>query len=84
MIAALAPIASAFLATTVPNTRARPADQLADEIRSLVAGIPVEADEIESLMQAKVEATNGHNGHDGHDGHQSRPQKRTRLAPVKG
>jgi Xaa-Pro aminopeptidase len=50
----------------------------------LMAGIPVEADEIESLMQAKVEATNGHNGHDGHDGHQSRPQKRTRLAPVKG
>src|SRR6185369_12140721 len=51
----------------------------------LMAGIPIEADEIESLMQAKVEATNGHNGRDGHDGdgHQSRPIKRSRLATVK-
>jgi len=50
----------------------------------LMANIPLEADEIESLMEAKVEATNGHNGRDGHDGHQTRPLKRPRLAPVKG
>ena len=43
MIAALAPVASAFIATTVPNSRARSADQLADEIRMMVASIPVEA-----------------------------------------
>ena len=34
MIAALAPVASAFIATTVPNSRARTADQLAAEIRA--------------------------------------------------
>jgi len=42
MIAALAPVASAFIATSVPNARARPADQLAEEIRALAGAIPVE------------------------------------------
>jgi len=42
MIAALAPVASAFVATTAPNDRARASDQLADEIRRLVT-VPVEA-----------------------------------------
>jgi dihydrofolate synthase/folylpolyglutamate synthase len=43
MIAALAPVASAFIATTVPNGRARSADQLAEEIRMITESIPVEA-----------------------------------------
>lgn len=43
MIAALEPVASAFVATAVPNSRARSADQLAAEIRALVPSIPVEA-----------------------------------------
>ena len=43
MIEALTPVASSFIATTVPNARARPADQLADEIRSIAPLIPVEA-----------------------------------------
>ncbi len=43
MIAPLLPIASAFIATTVPNHRARPADQLAADIRALAASTPVEA-----------------------------------------
>ena len=42
MIAALAPIASTFIATTVPHARARPADDLAAEIRTLT-DVPVEA-----------------------------------------
>jgi dihydrofolate synthase/folylpolyglutamate synthase len=42
MIGALAPVASAFIATTVPNPRARPADQLAAEIRALTKSLPVE------------------------------------------
>ena len=42
MIAPLLPVASAFIATTVPNARARPADQLAAEIRALAGAIPVE------------------------------------------
>jgi len=42
MIGALAPVASAFIATTVPHARARTADQLADEIRQLTS-VPVEA-----------------------------------------
>jgi dihydrofolate synthase / folylpolyglutamate synthase len=42
MIAALEPVASAFVATTVPNSRARSADQLAEEIRILTKAIPVE------------------------------------------
>jgi dihydrofolate synthase/folylpolyglutamate synthase len=42
MIGALAPIASAFIATTVPHARARTADQLASEIRRLTS-VPVEA-----------------------------------------
>jgi len=41
MIAALKPVASAFIATTVPHARARTAEQLADEIRPLVK-VPVE------------------------------------------
>jgi dihydrofolate synthase/folylpolyglutamate synthase len=43
MIAALAPVASAFIATSVPNTRARSVDQLAAEIRAFTTSIPVEA-----------------------------------------
>ena len=43
MIAALAPVAAAFIATTVPNARARPAAQLAAEIHALAPTIPVEA-----------------------------------------
>jgi len=35
MIAPLVPVASAFIATTVPHARARTADQLAQEIRTL-------------------------------------------------
>jgi dihydrofolate synthase/folylpolyglutamate synthase len=42
MIGALAPIASRFIATTVPNSRARSADQLAAEIRALAPTITVE------------------------------------------
>lgn len=43
MIAPLLPVASGFIATTVPNARARQADQLAEEIRALAGAIPVEA-----------------------------------------
>jgi dihydrofolate synthase/folylpolyglutamate synthase len=43
MIAALLPVASAFIATTVPNARARSADQLAADIRALAKGAPVDA-----------------------------------------
>jgi dihydrofolate synthase/folylpolyglutamate synthase len=43
MIAPLLPVASAFIATTVPNARARSADQLAADIRALAKGVPVEA-----------------------------------------
>ena len=42
MIAALAPVAASFIATTVPHARARTAEQLAAEIRGLVS-VPVEA-----------------------------------------
>ena len=42
MIAALAPVASSFIATTVPHARARTAEQLAAEIRAL-ASVRVEA-----------------------------------------
>jgi folylpolyglutamate synthase/dihydropteroate synthase len=44
MIAALAPVAASFIATTVPHVRARTADQLAAEIRRMVS-IPVESAE---------------------------------------
>jgi dihydrofolate synthase/folylpolyglutamate synthase len=40
MIGALKPIASAFVATTVPHARARTADDLADDIRRMVQ-VPV-------------------------------------------
>jgi folylpolyglutamate synthase/dihydropteroate synthase len=43
MITALLPVASAFMATTVPNTRARSADQLAAEIRGLAPSIAVDS-----------------------------------------
>jgi dihydrofolate synthase / folylpolyglutamate synthase len=42
MIAALAPVAAAFIATTAPHARARSAGQLAAEIRRLTS-VPVEA-----------------------------------------
>lgn len=41
MIAPLVPVASAFIATTVPHARARTADQLAQEIRTMTT-LPVE------------------------------------------
>ena len=44
MIAALAPVAASFVATTVPHVRARTADQLAAEIRRMVS-IPVESED---------------------------------------
>lgn len=44
MVAALAPVASSFIATTVPHARARSAAELASEIRQMVR-VPVEADE---------------------------------------
>ena len=43
MIAPLVPVASTFIATTVPNARARAADQLAGEIRALAGSIAVES-----------------------------------------
>jgi dihydrofolate synthase/folylpolyglutamate synthase len=43
MITALAPVASAFVATTVPHGRARSADQLAAEIREHAPSIPVDS-----------------------------------------
>jgi len=42
MIAPLVPVASVFIATTVPHARARTADQLAGEIRRMTS-VPVEA-----------------------------------------
>ena len=42
MIGALVPVASAFIATTVPHARARTAEQLAEEIRRITS-LPVEA-----------------------------------------
>jgi dihydrofolate synthase/folylpolyglutamate synthase len=42
MIGALTPVASSFIATTVPHTRARSAEDLAKEIR-LLTNVPVEA-----------------------------------------
>jgi dihydrofolate synthase/folylpolyglutamate synthase len=44
MIAALAPVAASFIATTVPHVRARTADQLAAEIRQMIS-IPVESED---------------------------------------
>ena len=41
MIRALAPAASMFVATCVPHSRARPADDLAGEIRAYAPGLPV-------------------------------------------
>ena len=42
MIGALAPVASSFIATTVPHARARAAEDLAEEIRQLTS-VPVDA-----------------------------------------
>jgi dihydrofolate synthase / folylpolyglutamate synthase len=42
MISALAPVAASFIATTVPHARAKRADELAGEIRTMVS-VPVEA-----------------------------------------
>ena len=42
MISALAPVAASFIATTVPHARAKTADQLAAEIRTMVS-VPVDA-----------------------------------------
>jgi dihydrofolate synthase/folylpolyglutamate synthase len=43
MLAALVPVASAFVATTVPNARARSADQLAAEIRAYAPSLTVDS-----------------------------------------
>jgi dihydrofolate synthase/folylpolyglutamate synthase len=53
MIAPLVPVASAFIATTVPHARARTADQLAEEILRLTS-LPVEA--IASPLEAVARA----------------------------
>lgn len=54
MITPLRPVASAFIATTVPHARARSAEQLCDEIRALAPGIPSEpvADPEQAVMRA--------------------------------
>ena len=44
MVAALRPVASALVATTVPYPRARTADGLASVLRELAPGLPVEAE----------------------------------------
>ena len=56
MIAALAPVAASFIATTAPHARARTADQLAAEIRRLTS-LPVEA--AESPLSAVSRALEG-------------------------
>ena len=43
MIEALSPVASNFIATTVPHARARSADDMAADIRKHAGGVPVEA-----------------------------------------
>jgi dihydrofolate synthase/folylpolyglutamate synthase len=43
MIAPLLPVASAFVATTIPHARARSADQLAAEIRRRAPAVPVDS-----------------------------------------
>jgi len=44
MVKPLVPVASAFVATTVPHSRARPADALAAALRVLAPKLPIEAD----------------------------------------
>ncbi len=44
MVAPLWPVASAFIATTVPHTRARTAENLASALRTLAPAVPVEAE----------------------------------------
>ena len=59
MIAALAPAAASFIATTAPHVRARTADQLAAEIRRLTS-VPVEAAESPlSAVSRALEAPTG-------------------------
>ena len=58
MIAALAPAAASFIATTAPHARARTAGQLAAEIRRLTS-VPVEA--AESPLSAVSRALEGRN-----------------------
>jgi len=67
MIAPLVPAASAFIATTVPNARARSADQLAIEIRALAGSIPVEsiADPVAAVARALAQPAHRSRGGDG-------------------
>jgi len=44
MVKPLLPVASGFVATTVPHTRARPADDLAAALRVLAPRLPIEAE----------------------------------------
>ena len=44
MVAALLPIASSFVATTVPHPRARSAASLTDALRRLAPGLPIDVD----------------------------------------
>jgi len=44
MVKPLLPVASRFVATTVPHTRARPADDLAAALRVLAPRLPIEAE----------------------------------------
>ena len=59
MVAALAPVASMFVATTVAHKRAKPAGALAEVIRRMAPGINVEVEESPEAAVARVVA-----GHD--------------------
>jgi dihydrofolate synthase/folylpolyglutamate synthase len=52
MVKPLVPVASAFVATTVPHSRARPADALAAALRVLAPKLPIDA---EANAEAAVE-----------------------------
>ena len=54
MIEALSPVASNFIATTVPHARARSADAMAAEIRKYARGVPVEAIDSPDAAVAKA------------------------------
>lgn len=57
MIGPLVPLASRFVATTVPNARARSAEQLAADIRALAPAVPVD---VEPSPEAAVRSTLAH------------------------
>lgn len=57
MIGPLVPLASRFVATTVPNARARSAEQLAADIQALAPAVPVD---VEPSPEAAVRSTLAH------------------------